>query len=204
MLENYKPHLIIASIICIIIAIFLSYTYLDKEEDEVYFGSNEEITTTISEYFYVDVKGAVNKPGVFEFKNGDRVIDAINKAEGVRKTGDTSNINLSKRLTSEMVVYIYTSKEIKDGTKNINCNTTCNCEIVDVNNCVENKNTKKININTASITELQTLSGIGESKAKDIIKYREDNGNFKDVEDLKNISGIGESVYEKIKDYVTI
>lgn len=203
MFERFKPHLIIAAVIGIIIIIFFSYIYFEKEE-EINILEDEDITTTISDNFFVDVKGAVKKPGVYEFKVGDRVIDAINKAEGLKKTGNTSNINLSKKLYSEMVVYVYTDKEIKDGTKNINCNTTCNCEKVEVNNCVENKNNNKININTANITELQLLSGIGESKAKDIIKYREENGNFNSIEELKNISGIGELIYEKIKDNIII
>lgn len=203
MLEKYKPYLIITSIVAIIIIIFFSYLYFDKEE-RIFIAEEKNITTTISNIFYVDVKGAVKKPGVYEFKNGDRVIDAINKAEGITKLGNTSNINLSKRLYSEMVVYIYTDKEIKNGSKIINCNTRCDCEALEVNNCIDNETNNKININTASLIELQTLSGIGESKAKDIIKYREDNANFNTIEELKNVSGIGDLIFEKIKDYITV
>ncbi len=64
--------------------------------------------------------------------------------------------------------------------------------------------TTLININTAGINELMTLSGVGEAKAKAIIEYREKNGSFKSIEDIKNVSGIGEAAYQKIKDYITV
>lgn len=204
MLNNFKPYLIVGLVGCTIIIIFLSYLFMDREEE--IFIANEEVTTTtmINKNFFVDVKGAVKKPGVYEFKKGDRVMDAINKAGGLISTGNTSNINLSKRLNSEMVVYVYNNKEIKDGSKSMACNTTCDCETITVNNCIEDDINNKININTASITELQTLYGIGEAKASDIIKYREEYGKFNDIEELKNISGIGDAIFEKIKEYITI
>ncbi|MDD2409725.1 MAG: helix-hairpin-helix domain-containing protein [Bacilli bacterium] len=204
MLNNFKPYLIIILVGCTIIIIFLSYFFIDREEE--IFIANEETTTTtiINKNFFVDVKGAVKKPGVYEFKNGNRVIDAINKSGGLTSSGNTSNINLSKKLNSEMVVYVYNNKEIKEGSKSIACNTTCDCETIKVNNCVENLINNKININTASITELQTLSGIGEAKANDIIKYRDEYGQFNNIEELKNISGIGDAIFEKIKEYITV
>ena len=98
-----KQKLLIGIFISIVVIIFISYVFLEKEET-VYYSDNleEEITTTVSDYFYVDVKGAVKTPGVYEFKNGERVIDAINKAGGITKEGNTSNVNLSKKLTSEI------------------------------------------------------------------------------------------------------
>lgn len=205
-----KQKLLIGIFISIVVIIFISYVFLEKEET-VYYSDNleEEVTTTISDYFYVDVKGAVKTPGVYEFKNGERVIDAINKAGGITKEGNTSNVNLSKKLTSEMVVYIYTNKEIKDGSKAINCDTNCNCETLDINNCYEElkqeeRMTSKININTATIKELITLNGIGDSKAQNIITYREENGLFKTIEDIKNVSGIGDTIFINIKDQITV
>ena len=205
-----KQKLLIGIFISIVVIIFISYVFLEKEET-VYYSDNleEEVTTTISDYFYVDVKGAVKTPGVYEFKNGERVIDAINKAGGITKEGNTSNVNLSKKLTSEMVVYIYTNKEIKDGSKAINCDTNCNCETLDINNCYEElkqeeRMTSKININTATIKELITLNGIGDSKAQNIITYREENGLFKTIEDIENVSGIGDTIFINIKDQITV
>lgn len=204
MLNNFKPYLIIILIGCTIIIIFLSYLFMDRNKE--IFIANEEVTTTtiINKNFFVDVKGAVKKPGVYEFKNGDRVIDAINKSGGLTTNGNTSNINLSKKLNSEMVVYVYNNKEIKDGSKAMACNTTCECNTITVDNCIETSVNNKININTASITELQTLIGIGEAKASDIIKYREEYGKFNNIEELKNISGIGDAIFEKIKDFITV
>ncbi len=186
-----------------------------------YFSSNEEIsqtslavvTTTTKKAetkFYIDVKGAVKKPGVYEAKEGDRVIDAITLAGGLTKSANTGNINLAERLKSEMVVYIYTDSEVKKGNNKITCDTTCNCESIEINNCIENESssdaskTTLVNINTASKNELMTLSGIGESKAEAIISYREDNGSFKTIAELKNVSGIGDAMFERIKEHITI
>ncbi|HHX33360.1 MAG TPA: ComEA family DNA-binding protein [Mollicutes bacterium] len=203
MIEKSKPYLILSVIVIFIFLIFFSYIKSNEYEEEMYFA--EETTTTIQKNFYVDVKGAVNKPGVYEFKNGDRVITAIEKAEGLSKNADTSNINLSKRLTSEMVVYIYTASEIKKGAKPINCDTLCSCEVIEVNNCYEKLDEKsKININTASLEDLLKLSGIGQSKAEAIIKYRNDEGLFNSIEDIVNVTGIGEKLFESIREYITI
>ena len=90
----------------------------------------------------------------------------------------------------------------------MSCDTKCKTEIIEVNNCIEtneNKNKdEKININTASLEDLLKISGIGESKAKNIIEYRETNGQFKNIEEIKNINGIGDSLFNKIKDNITI
>ena len=92
--------------------------------------------------------------------------------------------------------------------KHLNYHVT---QLIEVNNCIEttkyvDENNKEdiININTASLDELMTISGIGESKAKNIIEYRSNNGKFNSIEDIKNISGIGESLFNKIKDKITV
>ena len=104
-----------------------------------------------------------------------------------------------------MVIVTYTNNEIKKGSKTLECDTECNCEVIEINNCIESKESStKININTASIDELMTLSGVGESKAKAIIAYREENGEFKTIEDLKEVSGIGDALFENIKDGITV
>lgn len=160
----------------------------------------------------VDVKGEVNSPGVFELTENNTVLDAINKAGGLTKTSDTSNINLSKKLEDEMVIIVYSKSEIqKMNEPEIECppcNDACiqkedEKALLDTDKEIEKTN-EKININTASKEELQTLDGIGEAKAKAIIEYREKNGNFQKIDDIKNVSGIGDSVYEKIKNNITI
>ncbi|MDD4188019.1 MAG: helix-hairpin-helix domain-containing protein [Bacilli bacterium] len=199
-----KKYLIVGGLACLIILTLVSYIFFDFEK-EVYIAK-EEITTSSNSKFFIDVKGAVKKPGVYEFTTNERVIDALKKAGGLAKTGDTSNINLSQKLESEMVVYVYTKNEIKNGSKSISCSTKCSCETLEVNNCIQDEVNKdgKVNINTANLETLQTLSGIGESKASSIIDYRSENGNFKEIEEIKNVSGIGDALFEKIKEFITI
>jgi len=173
----------------------------------------------VEEKIKVEIKGAVNSPGVYELNNDSRVIDIINLAGGLTENADISLINLSKKLTDEMVIIIYTREEIENynsgkiKTEYVyievnNCpdpiNDACIKEYEEEKNNNDTAEDKVININKASIDELTTLSGIGESKAKLIIEYREQNGKFKTIEELYNVKGIGESLIEKIKDSITV
>ena len=163
---------------------------------------------------FVDIKGAVNNPGVYKLKEDSRVIDAINNSGGLKENADTSIINLSKKIEDEMVIIIYSKEDLqkyKDNlsTKAIEDEIKKEKISIDKNNKAEinidlKEDNSKININTASKEELTTLPGVGESKAEAIIKYREDNGNYEKIEDIKNVSGIGESAFEKIKDNITV
>lgn len=161
----------------------------------------------------VDVKGEVVTPSVYELTTENTVMDAINKAGGLTKKSDTSNINLSKKLEDEMVIIVYSKTEIKNMKEDSKitcppCNNACvteNDEKAKLKENSQNVTTNgKVNINSADLEILQTLEGIGEAKAKAIIEYRTQNGNFKTIEDIKNVSGIGDSVYEKIKDHITV
>lgn len=175
----------------------------EAKEEIVLNTATKEVKSTKVNTFFVDVKGSVKKPGVYKMKENDRVIDAINIAGGLSKSANTSNINLSQKLKSEMVIYVYNDTEIKEKSNKLNCDTVCQDNVIEVNNCIQDTN-DLVNINTASIEELITLDGIGASKAQSIIEYRKNNGGFKSIEELKNVSGIGESVYLKIKDKITI
>ena len=210
--DNKKVILIIGGIVFLILVLILYlFNELESHDDIVLNITTEKITTKkeIQECFYVDVKGNVKNPGVYEFKENDRVIDAIDKAGGLSKNADTSNINLSKKLTSEMVIYVYSKNDIKN-KDSLSCSNICNTEVIEINNCIEktsnviNSTNNLVNINTASIEQLLTLTGIGESKAKSIIEYRETNGLFKNIEDVKNVSGIGDALFNKIKDKITV
>ena len=163
----------------------------------------------------IDIKGEINTPGVYELTEENNVMDAINLAGGLTNKSDTSNINLSKKLTDEMVIIVYSKQEIinmkeKEKITCPPCNNACIEEKDEKSkiNIEEKKETKevegKININTATVEELQKLTGIGQAKAQSIIDYRNKNGGFKDIEEIKNVQGIGESAFEKIKDNITI
>lgn len=203
-IKNKKILLIIILGIILLISTMLYYLKDESEElEDITLLTTTKQITTKTEMIFVDIKGSVNKPGVYKFNINDRVIDAINKAGGLTKNANTNNINLSQKLTNEMVVYVYSDDEIKKGNNKLTCNTLCENNIIEVNNCVENTNEDLININTATLEELLTLPGIGESKAKSIIEYREEN-KFKNIEELMNVNGIGESLFEQIKNKITI
>lgn len=198
-----------------------SLVAINSSSDEVINNEEEIIEATIK----VDLKGAVTNPGVYELKTGSVVNDLINLGGGVKKGVSLKNINLSKKLSDEMVVYVYTDSELKKIAVSSTVVEECVCETEEITSCEgssiiitgENSNTssdnntsdqgeevKKVSINTAELAELMTLSGIGESKAKAIIEYRTNNGKFNNIEEIKNVSGIGDSVYQKIKDDITI
>lgn len=167
--------------------------------------------------YYIDIKGFVKKPGVYEVTADNIVNDCIKLAGGLLKNADTTTINLSKKVSSEMVIYIPKKEEVIKTIPNttvtkdqeipndavISDNNKSNSSISKDNN-TQTPNRTLVNINTATIQELTTLSGIGDAKAQDIIDYRTLNGNFKTIEDIKNVSGIGEALYAKIKDYITV
>lgn len=219
-IKDNKIKIIIIGVIVILLGVILLCLNLGEDDNTEELTFIEETTTTTKklEKNYVDIKGSVNNPGVYEFKENDRVIDAIKLAGGLTNNANTSNINLSQKLTSEMVIYVYNNNEINNNAPKLTCDTVCNTQVIEVNNCIEvttkkvdsENNTKNdktngiVNINTASIDELMTLSGIGESKAKNIIEYRSTNGKFNTIEDIKNISGIGDALFNKIKDNITV
>jgi len=207
----------------------------DKDSQSDVVNDNNEVV----DYIYVDIKGYVNKPGVYKVikDSNKRIFDLITLAGGLKKDANTSVINLSTKLKDEMVVIIYSNKQIEDFTKtkeelkdkleicdkeevkNDGCITEDDIDnkfesdnIEDTSNGSNNTNNNgsdneitsdKVNINTASLELLMTLSGIGESKARAIINYRNEVGLFENVEDIKNVSGIGDSAFEKIKDSIT-
>lgn len=162
----------------------------------------------------VDIKGAINLPGIYSLTSSSRVIDVIEKAGGLTENADTSVINLSKKLTDEMVIIIYTKAEVRnfEETKEREATVQERCNQKDQNAlkndaCITttpNKVSGKVSINTGTVEELMTLTGIGEAKAKDIITYREKNGPFKKIEDIKNVTGIGENIFAQIKENITL
>lgn len=183
---------------------------------------------------FVEVKGAVNKPGVFEVDSNNIINDVITLAGGFTKSAYTNNINLSRKVSDELVIYVYTSSEYKKKSEVTTTQDVCSCPSYDISDCTDkgqseitssntvtnnsssstNQNTSQnnnsssekvlVNINTASKDELMKVSGIGESKANSIIEYRNTNGLFKNIDEIKNVSGIGDALFEKIKDYITV
>lgn len=184
----------------------------------------ESVTADFLSNVRVDVKGAVKKSGVYELDSNSRVIDAINLAGGLKSNASTKYLNLSKKITDEMVIYVYTNNQVKSMGIKEEVKEECKCPTIDTSICAgsniiisdkddstiiegnttNQENSNKVSLNKASKDELMTLSGVGESKALAIIEYRDNNGGFKALEDIMNVSGIGEALYNKIKDYITL
>ncbi len=133
----------------------------------------------------VDIKGEVAKPGIYELEEGSRVHDAVTAAGGMTPEADPASVNLAQSVSDEMMIIV-------------------NGMVSDDSEGAQFAENSKIRINYADITEIQTLNGIGESKAKAIVQHREDNGLFQTVEDLLEVSGIGEKTLENIKDSIQI
>ena len=216
---RYKKQIIIISIILILLSVSGYFIYINIPKKEEIKISKEEPIKKEKEVkeetkYKVDIKGQINNPGIYEVVISSRVIDVINLAGGLTVNADTSVINLSKKVIDEMVIIIYSKDEVTNfkKTKEIEQQVQDQCIQKDENSlkndaCIssnKNTNTTKVSINNASIEELMTLPGIGDSKAKDIIDYRTKNGPFKKLEDLKNIPGIGENVYNKLKENITL
>lgn len=207
-----KKIFIIIVIIVMLLGLFIFNFDFDSEE----VAANENIELKSSNEnkvskIKIDIKGMIKNPGVYEVDSNSRVNDVINIAGGLKKDANTNYINLSAKVSDEMVIWIYSNKEIKE--LKLEQNSTkymiqeCNCPVVDNTTCLNNEiqsNDGLVNINTADESKLSSLEGIGQSKAKAIIEYRTKNGKFKTIEDIKNVSGIGESAYNKIKDYITV
>ena len=171
------------------------------------------------EYIYVEIKGAVKYPNVYKIEKNSIVSNLIDLSGGLLDNADISVNNLSKRLKDEDVVIIYTKEEISSLTTNITAvkyiEKECICPKITNNSCIDKTyvidntdsiiNTiNKVSLNSSTLEELMTLSGVGKSKALKIIEYRDENNGFKSIEELMNVNGIGKSIYEKIKDNITL
>ena len=187
-------------------------TLLDNSLEESSKEETKELESIPEEKYYVDIKGYVKKPGVYEVSKTSIVNDCLKLAGGLLKNADTTTINLSKPVSAAMVIYVPKKNEVIKSTTDKTTTTTTeipnNAAIPDNSNTSSDTSSTtlnlKINLNTASKEELTKLSGIGEAKAQDIIDYRNTNGSFKTIEEIKNISGIGDALFAKIKDNISV
>ena len=149
----------------------------------------EESTQQELIYWVVDVKGAVNKPGIYEVAKNMRVQDAIDLAGGLLPNAETRQLNFAQHLADQMLIYVPVEGE--------------EVEMRPPLDSVSEEDVGKININTANEQELQALPGIGEKKALQIVSYRTENGSFATVEDLMEVSGIGQKTFDALKELIT-
>ena len=176
---------------------------LIRTEDSVN-ATDDEIEKTNKEdsknIIIVHVSGAVEREGIIELEDESRIINAIEKAGGLKEDACIKDINLASKVEDGEKIYIPTKDEY---TQLENNNQNNNLKEISSQKSIISKN-NKININTATQTELETLPGIGSATALKIITYRNENGKFKSIEDIKKVKGIGESKFKEIKDLIVI
>ena len=148
---------------------------------------------------FVYVCGEVCRPGVYELPENSRVYQALDAAGGLTEAADRKTINQAELLSDGEQITVYSVEETSaPGFSGTAAGSPSGIQQPG------SGNSEKININTAGKEELMTLSGIGESRAEDIIRYREEHGKFSSVEDIQNVSGIGEKSFQKIKDQIEV
>ena len=189
--------------VCLIIGVGLFWMNRQGEEVEEAATSLAETTilpqevedkTTVSTVIYVDVKGEVHHPGVYQMKAENRVKDLIEAAGGFTPLADDQKLNLAQLLEDQMVIVVPKKGE------------EVNSELAQAPTSQKKEVGKegKVNINTATVEELKTLKGIGEKKAEAIIEYRKKNGSFKNKEELMKVRGIGKKLYESFQERVIV
>ncbi len=219
---NLKDNKVIIVIISIIIIIFLcvffytrsnlenEYTELDNYNMLQNETNIEQEQEDISKIF-IHVTGAVNNEGVVEIKEGSRIADAVDAANGFSEDADISQINLAYQLEDGQKIYIPRINDEKiNGEEKVLQKEYVTDEagddiiIEDETSNIKSKENEKININTADQSGLEEIPGVGEATAQKIIEYRELNGKFKTIEDIKNVSGIGDSKFENMKEKICV
>lgn len=170
-------------------------------------ASSEEAKTLV-----VHICGAVSAPGVYELPAGSRIIDAVEAGGGFLPEADEACCNLAEEIVDGCQIYIMTKSEsCADGQTEkkagIQTSPDSDMQMTDRNvrsNSAPALENGLVNLNTADVAALMTLPGIGESRAKAIISYREQHGAFAKIEDIMKISGIKQAAFSKIKDKITV
>ena len=183
-LKKYKYILI-----CIVVVMLIGGLSLKGKEETnefVIFNTDTEEKDLQERFIYIDIKGEVRNPGVYKVAEFSRVFQLISMAGGSTNYADLDAINLSLILHDQQVIYVPSLLDELPRYSDSNSDISV------------------ININSASVNELDLLPGIGPSTAQSIVDYRINNGPFIDLKDIMNVSGIGESTFAKIEDYITI
>jgi competence protein ComEA len=199
-----KSKVLLALNLAILMVVFTGFWFLSKSTESAVEAPKDIFLTQEllpqepleevekNETIFVDIKGEVASPGIYEVNENMRVNDAIQQAGGFLETADTKQVNLSRRLQDQMVIYV-----AKLGEETFEITQ----EIMDT---TPSQSSGKVNINTADVSELQTLNGVGQKRAEEIIQYRQINGSFKSVEDLTNVSGFGAKTLERLREFITV
>ena len=206
-LMEYKKILsIIGGVLAVIVIILVGRGMMASPTKEKVMVTNavnttrvEETTTMMPQNCYVDIKGEVLRPGVYEFSCESRMQDVIKKAGGFTEEADETKINLAQKITDQMQIIVPNLHSKQEGGV-----TEGNSEKGNLSNTTpSNLKQGTVNINTATLEELQTIKGIGKKKAEAILQYRKEHGAFRTKEDLLQVKGIGKKALEAIESQVT-
>ena len=206
-LMEYKKILsIIGGVLAVIVIILVGRGMMASSTKEKVMVTNavnttriEETTTMMPQNCYVDIKGEVLHPGVYEFSCESRVQEVIKKAGGFTEEADETKINLAQKITDQMQMIVPNLHSKQEGGV-----TEGNSEKGNLSNTTpSNSKQGTVNINTATLEELQTIKGIGKKKAEAILQYRKEHGSFRTKEDLLQVKGIGKKALEAIESQVT-
>ena len=188
--ENKDIIIKVAAAALLVVVAFFIFVTSGQGNDEVVVENQAEIEETeqVETLIMVDICGEVVNPTVVSLEEGSRVEDAIKAAGGVTDKADLTQINRAAFLVDgDKIIIPSISSGVDSGANGTDGSATTSIS------------DGKININTASSEELQTLVGVGPATAEKIIEYRNTNGRFKTIEDIKNVSGIGDKTFEKLK-----
>ncbi|WP_270504332.1 helix-hairpin-helix domain-containing protein [Paraclostridium sordellii] len=174
------------------------------QKDEDLNMDNSEKINTVNKKITIFISGEVKSPGVVELYSEDRLMDGVKKCGGVTDEADMNRINLAMKISDEGHYIIPKIGEEIENVKDKGKETVNQTQNLNDNKSEQNKENNKININNASLLELDSLPGVGEVTAQKIIDYREENTKFKSIEEIKNVKGIGENKFNNLKDYISI
>ncbi len=198
---DIKSKIVVGVIIALMLLTVVMYVVKSNDNNmEEIEAKNEEILEEVKEknQIIVHVTGQVKNSGVVSLEEGARVVDAIYSAGGETVDADLNKLNLAYILNDGDKIYVPKKEDTQ--TEYITSGAGENVS----SNATQSSDSKIININTATVDELSTLSGIGKAIAERIVAYRMQNGKFKNIEDIKNVTGIGDSKFNNIKDSITV
>ena len=207
LLMEYKKILsIIGGVLAVIVIILVGRGMMASPTKEKVMVTNavnttrvEETTTMMPQNCYVDIRGEVLRPGVYEFSCESRIQEVIKKAGGFTEEADETKINLAQKISDQMQIIVPNLHSKQEGGV-----TEGNSEKgKSSNTSPSNSKQGTVNINTATLEELQTIKGIGKKKAEAIVQYRKEHGVFRTKEDLLQVKGIGKKALEVIESQVT-
>ena len=194
-----RNRLIRRTLCCILLAVFV--TGCGKQNSEVKIETttntkkleNTKESSPKQKKIFIQITGAIQKPGVYEVNEGDRIFQIVAQAGGLLEGASFESVNQAMIAMDGQVIHVLTKDEYQQNQIPSNGNES-----------MQEQQNSKVNINRANQEELMTLPGIGEGKAKQIMEYRQENGPFSQIEDIMKISGIKEHLFEKIKDAICV